>query len=177
MEINTPKEHSISVGKSTSFVELDEPAVDDKNTPAYTLVAPDDYVVGIEQGTFFALEARDVNGDPCDDSSRVIVQRADRQGNPIAHSLAYDGTLDDFVYDSMYADEDYTRHTTRGVLLNEREQLHIYVVTPEGEPAFDKGQSRFKLGDASTGLGKAVNIRERGSLSPKHRQAIDANTK
>jgi hypothetical protein len=85
--------------------------------------------------------------------------------------------MSDFDYSKMRNDPDFIRETRRGVVLNERQHLYVYIVTPSGADAPDAGNSHFQLGDSSTALSRAVSIREKATLPEAHRKAVDANSR
>lgn len=174
MEIREQSEHEISVAEDTSFVQEGNPAANDTNEYLYELDCPDDYVIGVDEGTLFAIELYDANGNELSGDTKIVIQKTDRQGNPIGSAIGGEFTYDQFNKTKMRNDPDFARHTQRGILLNEREKLHVYV---DADSAPDAANSRFTLGDSSTSLGEPVVVRERDSLPSQYKEAIDANTK
>lgn len=177
MNIQPTEDHDITLDDQKGFVESQDVGVAETNEPAYTATIPQDYVLAIDRGTMVAPEFRNAAGDKLDDSTRVIVMKADRRGNKLSEGILFDGRLDQFDYEQMRNDESFIRETQRGAVLNEHEQLHVYCVTPEGADTIDSTNSRFTLGDASTSLSKAVTVKEKSSLPAEHRAAIEQNTR
>lgn len=99
---------------------------------AYTLRCPKGKVVAIESGTAFAAELRDFEGDPLPDDTRVIVQKADKFGNPLSGGVIFNDILARFDYQRMRSDPDYFRTTHTDLLLQPDEYLDIRLELTQG---------------------------------------------
>lgn len=173
VQIRSSNEDPIQIFDRLSFVSSQATAPGETHTPAYTVSGEDGYVIGVEANTPIAPELRDSNGDKLDDSTRVIFQKADPQGNPLGNAIVFEANLGQFDYEKFRSDPDYFVTTKKPLLLDERESLHIYLDIPTGSNGFDPATSRLTIGDAATQTGKPVYVRDKNSLSQNQRQAVD----
>lgn len=172
-EIRSSSENPVQIHDDLSFVTKQDIGANSQYTPAYIIEGEENRVIGIESNTPFAPEFRDSNGDKLDDSTRVIVQKADPEGNPLGNAIVFEGNLSQFDYEKMRSDEDYFKTTAKGVLIDEREFLHIYLKIPSGANGFDAGQSRLTLGDNVTRTGKPVYIRKKSAMTAQQQAAVN----
>ena len=171
--IQNAVENEISIHQNLSFVTEQAPPVDDRNIPAYKIEGPDGYILAVEEGTPVAPELRDGSGNKLDGSTRVILQKADRQENPLGKSIIFDESLSALDYNKMRADPDYFKRTTRDVLINENQYLMVYVVVPSGANQMDTGNSRITIAEETTKAGKPAFIREKDALSSTELNAVE----
>lgn len=172
-EVRTTNESAIQIHDDLSFVESQAVGAGDTYTPAYIIEGSDNRVIGIESNTPVAPEFRDSNGNKLDPSTRIIIQKADPEGNPLGNAIVFEGNLAQFNYEKMRSDEDYFKTTSKGVIIDEREFLHIYLKIPSGANGFDTGESRLTIGDNVTRTGKPAFIRKKNSLSGTQQQAVE----
>lgn len=169
---NLSAEKQISLYDGQPFISEQDVPADDPNTPALTLEGPDGYVIAVDAGTPIAPDFRDVNGAKLDGSTRVLVQKCDRQGNPLGDGLVFNDTLGRFNYSKMRTDPDYMRKTSKSLMVDEREIVKVFVDVPAGAPGYDAAKSRFTLGDETSDFGKAVEIVDHDDLSGTESQAV-----
>ena len=172
-EIQPTNEDPVQIHDGQGFVEKQTVEPGDKYTPAYIVEGGENRVIGIESNTPVAPEFRDADGQKLDASARVVFQKADPEGNPLGNAITFEANLGQFDYPKMRSDEDYFKTTNKGIIIDEREFLHIYVKIPEGTEAFDPANSRLTIGDNVTRTGKPVFIRKKDSLSEEQRMAVD----
>lgn len=173
MEIRTTTEDPIQLHDGLPFVDSQNVAAGENHVPAYTIEGPDGYVIGVESNTPLAPEFRDADGNKLDESTQVILQKADPQGNPLGNAIIFQHNLGAFDYTKMRSDPRYYRYTQKSLLLDEREFLYVYVRIPGDGESFDADRSRLTIGDNATSQGKAVYIRQRDSLSEVQEQAVN----
>lgn len=176
MEIAHFTENTMALDDTKSFVEAQAPPTGSaaRNIYAYRIEGPKGQVIAVREGTNVAPEFRDEHGDKLDGSTRVIIQKADTQGNPLGDGVVFNATLSDFDYEKMRTDPDYFRRTDRSLMIDEREIVKIFVVVPQGETPLDPEQSRLKIGDNTSSFGKPVHIAEREDIPDEHLRMIDA---
>jgi hypothetical protein len=172
-EIRSTREDPIQLHDDLSFVESSDVAPGEDAQPAYVVSGKDNYVIGVEQNTPFAPEFIDTNGEKLDESTRVVFQKADPQGNPLGNAIIASFNLGQFDYEKMRSDPDYFKSTRKSLLLDEREFLHVYLDIPSGSADFDASQSRLTIGDNVTQTGKPVYIRRKADLSNSQQQAVN----
>ena len=167
-------EQEVSLHDDLAFVEKQDVAADDPATPAYTIEGPDGYVIGVDAGTPIAPEFRDANGAKLDGSTRVTVQKCDRQGNPLGDGIVFNDSLGRFDYVKMRNDPDFFRKTTKALMIDEREIVKVFVDIPAGANGFDAGLSRLSIGDDTSDFGKPVEIIDHDDLTAAETQAVKA---
>lgn len=173
-EIQTTSEDPIQIYDELGFVTSQDIAPGVDYEPAYIIEGAEDKVIGIERNTPFAPEFRDANGEKLDDSTRVVAQKADPQGNALGNAIVLDANLDQFQYEYMRSDPDYFKTTTKGLIIDEREFLHIYVHVPSSaSEGFSADQSRLTIGDNVTRTGKPIFVRDKSSMAPEAQQAVN----
>lgn len=178
MDIRTTNEDPIQIHDDLSFVSTNTVGPGQEHVPAYEIEGPDNYVLGVESNTPLAPELRDSNGDKIDSSTRILLQKADPQGNPLGNAIIFDHNLDAFDYEKMRSDPRFFRHTQKSLLLDEKEFLYVFLDMPSGANDFDPSMSRLTIGDNVTQTGKAVYIREKNGMSGVEQQAVkQANSK
>ncbi|ALJ99683.1 head protein [Haloarcula californiae icosahedral virus 1] len=169
---NLSAEKQISLYDGQPFISEQDVAAGDPNTPALTIEGPDGYVIAVDAGTPIAPEFRDSNGEKLDPSTRVIVQKCDRQGNPLGDGIIFNDTLGRFNYNKMRTDPDYMRKTAKSLMVDEREIVKVFVDVPDGANGYDAERSRFTLGDDTSDFGKAVEIVDHDDLTEGETQAV-----
>lgn len=148
----------------------DEPA---KDNWAYKIQAPDGRIIFIPSGVPFAPELRDANGNPLDDSVRVLFQKCDSQGNPMSEYVLNE-LLGRFNYEQMRTDSDYFRRTQKDLMLDEREMAKIFLSIPSGSEDFAPAESRLTIGDDTSDFGTPVEVINHGDLSSQETAAVKA---
>lgn len=171
--VRSSSENPIQLYDGLGFVTSQDVGAGDDYTPAYIIEGEENRVIGIESNTPFAPELRDSSGNKLDGSTRIVVQKADPEGNPLGNAIVFEGNLSQFNYEKMRSDEDYFKTTTKGVLIDEREFLHIYLDIPSGANGFDADESRITLGDNVTRTGKPVYIRKKSAMSAQQQAAVE----
>lgn len=172
MQISTPSDGQISIDSRKSFVEGNDVAPGESQVASYTIEGPENYVIGIEQGTPVAPEFRDANGEKLDGSTRVTIQKADKQGNLLGRGIAFTELLSRFNYEKFRNDPDYFRRTERDLMIDEREIVKVLVDIPAGANGFSAEQSEITIGDDTSDFGKAVEIVSHDSLSTDQSSAV-----
>lgn len=170
----TAAQKQISIVKTLPFVEIQDVSAGDSDTPAVTITGPDGYVIAIDPGTPVAPEFRDANGEKLDPSTRVTIQKCDRQGNPIGDAIVFSDTLGRFDYSKMRNDPDYMRKTQDSLMIDEREIVQVFVDIPDNANGFDAENSRFTVGDDTSDFGKPVEIVDHDDLSSTETKAVKA---
>lgn len=172
-EIRSTDEDPVQLHDDLSFVSSQDVTSGEASTPAWNIAGQDNYVIGIEQNTPFALEAYEAtNQTKIDESTRFVIQKTDPQENPLGNAIVAQGNFNQFNYNKMRSDPDYFLTTAKSLVLDEREHVHIYLDIPSGANDFDASVSRLTIGDNVTQTGKPVFIRKKNSLSPQQRQAV-----
>lgn len=174
MQVNTPNDGRISIDDTKPFVESQDVAAGESQVPAYTVEGPEGYVIGVEEGTPVAPEFRDANGDPLDGSTRVTIQKCDKQGNPIGSGIVFSELLSRFDFAKMRTDPEFMRRTDRDLMIDEREIVKVFVEVPSGETGFNADNSTLTIGDETSDFGKAVEIVEHDSLTAEQSAAVKA---
>ena len=173
---STAVEKEISLHDGHPFIEKQDVAAGEsasKDNWAYKIKGPEGYVIFVVAGTVFAPEFRDSNGDPLDDSTRVIWQKCDKQGNPISEFVINE-LLGRFNFEKMRNDPDYFRKTQRDLMLDEREIAKIYAEIPSGATGFNAAQSRLTVGDDTSDFAEPVEIIDHDDMSSQETQAVKA---
>lgn len=174
MDIRTTNEDPIQIHDDLPFVESEQVQPGETHVPAYTIEGPDNYVLGVEANTPLAPELRTASGEKLDNSTRVLLQKADPQGNPLGNAIIFEHNLDAFDFEKMRSDPRFFRHTQKSLLLDEKEYLYVYVDIPSGADPLDPQMSRLTIGDNVTQTGKAVYIRKKDSLNGMESSAVQA---
>lgn len=169
-QIYQPDESDVTVSERDDFVSQETP--DGMVKPAYRITVPEDYVFTFRQGSLIAPEFRDASGNKLDDSTRVVLQVAGRRGQKIGGAVVFDGNLGSFRYQAMLNDEDFIQTLDETAVLDEREQLHVYVDEPNGQN-FDHGASNLNIGDSTGSMALPVNIANRKELPDNVVDAIE----
>ena len=172
-------EQEITLHDGLQFVESQDVPAGASTTRdnwAYRITGPEGYIIFVQARTIFAPEFRDSSGDPLDDSTRVIFQKCDKQGNPLSEFVLED-LLGGWDYERMRTDPDYFRKTTRDLMLDEREIAKIFVDIPSGSNDFSADQSRLTVGDDTSDFGTPVEIVDHDELTAEESAAVKrANT-
>lgn len=174
VDVRQVREHPIQVFEGRDFVEMRDVGENADHEPAVEVHGIDNHVIAIESGTPFAPEFRDEDGEPLDPSTQFRIQKADPQRNPLGGHIIAEGTLGQFDYEKMRSDEDYLHGTNRPVMLDEKEHVFIYVMTPEGTSTFSAESSRLTIGDSVTDLGKPAYVTNKKNLSEEEHAAVNS---
>lgn len=175
MNISQPNvEQEISLHDGHEFVSKQDVADADPDTPAYTVEGPDGYVIGVDAGTPVAPEFRDANGNKLDSSTRITIQKCDRQGNPLGDGIVFNDTLGRFRYDKMRNDPEFFRSTSKELMVDEREIVKIFIDIPKGANGFNANQSKLTIGDETSDYGTPVEIIDHDDLSSAETEAVKA---
>lgn len=172
-ELRSTREDPIQIHDGLNFVSKQDISPGETSTPAYTISGTDQYVIGIEKNTLFAPEFYDTNGDKIDESTRVVIQKTDPQENPLGNAIAFQANFGQFDYAEFRSDPEFYKTTTKSLLIDEREYVHIYLDIPSGSADFDASASRLTIGDPVTQTAKPVFIRKKDSLSRGQQQAVN----
>ena len=170
----TATEKRIALFDGLPFIEKQDVAADDPNTPAYTINGPDGYVVAVDASTVVAPEFRDANGNKLDGSTRVRIQKCDKRGNPLGDGIVLEDFLGKYNYSKMRSDPDYFRKTQKSLMVAEREIVKVFLDIPQGADGFDAANSRLTIGDDTSDFGKAVEIVDTDDLNPAEQKAVKA---
>jgi len=168
-----PNEKEISIDDDKPFVEKQDVSAGDTETPAYIITGPENHLIAVDAQTPVAPEFRDANGDKLDGSTRVTIQKADKQGNPIGSGVVLSDVLSKYDYAKMRTDPDFMRKTQAALMVDENEIVKVFVDVPEGSNGFDAEQSRLTLGDDTSDYGKPVGFIDKSDLSGKQKQAVN----
>lgn len=169
-------EQEITLHDDLEFVEKQDVAAGASTTRdnwAYRLEGPENHVIFVQAGTVVAPEFRDDDGNPLDDSTRVVIQKCDKQGNPLSEYVLEE-LLGRFNFETMRTDPDYFRKTRRDMMIDEREIIKIFVEIPEGASDFSAEESRLTIGDTTSDYGTPVEIMEHDDLSGEESAAVKA---
>jgi len=172
-KVRSTSENPVQIYDDLSFVTKQDVSAGDQYTPAYIIEGSENRVLGIESNTPLAPEFRDSSGEKLDESTRIVLQKADPEGNPLGNAIVFESNMDVFNYVKFRSDEDYFKTTSKGIVIDEREFLHIYLQIPSGANGFDAGKSRLTIGDTATRTGKPVFIREKNSLNAQQQAAVE----
>lgn len=167
-------EKEIALHDGLDFVEKQDVEAGSSSTKdnwAYRIEGPEGFVVFAEAGTEFAPEFRDGNGNKLDDSTRIKLQKCDKQGNPLSEYLLSE-LIGRFDYTNMRTNPDYFRHTKRDMMVNEREIIKIFLDIPEGAEDFSAENSRLTIGDDTSDYGTPAEIVDHDDLSNEELQAV-----
>jgi hypothetical protein len=170
-ELRSTEEDPIQIHDGLNFVTKQDISPGETATPAYTIEGTDQYVIGIEKNTLFAPEFYDTNGVKIDESTRIIVQKTDPQENPLGNAIAFSANFGQFNYEKFRSDPEFYKTTTKSLLIDEREYVHIYLDIPSSAASFDASASRLTIGDPVTQTAKPVFIRKKDTLSGAQKQA------
>lgn len=174
MRINTPRDGRISIDDTKPFVEKSDVQPGESNVAAYEITGPDGYVIGVEEGTPVAPEFRDADGNALDGSTRVTIQKCDKQGNPIGSGIVFSELLSRFDFAKMRTDPDYFRRTDRDLMIDEKEIVKVFLEIPENAEGFSAEQSTLTVGDETSDFGRPVEIVDHDGLSPEQSAAVKA---
>lgn len=156
--------------ESQNVTAGDTPA---KDNWAYKIESPEGRIIFVPSGVPFAPELREANGDRLDDSTRVLFQKCDSQGNPLAQYVL-NSLLGRFDYEKMRTDSKYFRRTQKDLMLDEREKAKIFLAIPEGAGDFSADESTLTIGDDTSDFGTPVEIIEHNDLSSGETNAVKA---
>lgn len=172
MEISqTSVETETTLHDGLPFISSQDVAAGNSQTAAYTIDGPEGYLIGLFAGTEFAPEFRDSNGDKLDDSTRVIIQKCDKQGNPLKGGIIANVQLGRFNYAKFRSDPDFTRSVNRDLMIDEREIAKVFVVVPKGSNGFSAAQSKLTIGDDTSDFGTPVEIIDHADLTEEESAA------
>lgn len=172
-DIRSTNEDPLQLHDELSFVSKQDIAPGETSKPGYTIQGKDNYVIGIEKNTPFAPEFYNASQNKLDEATRVTIQKTDPQENPLGNAIIAEGNLGQFDYSKMRSDPEFFKTTSKSLLLDEREFVHVYLDIPSGANDFSNTDSRLTIGDAVTQTGKPVFIRRKQALSQAQQQAVD----
>lgn len=173
MEIgSTAVEQETALYDGLDFIDKQDVPAGDDSTPAYTIEGPEGYVVAVMAGSEVGPEFRDANGDPLDPSTRITIQKCNKQGNPLGNGRVFTELLGRFDFAKMLTDPEFTRGTKKDLMVDEREIVKIFVDVPDGSPGFDAGNSYLTIGDDTSAFGTPVEIIDHGELSEQETKAV-----
>ena len=172
-ELRSTREDPIQIHDGLSFVTKQDISPGETAKPGYVVEGKQNYVLGIERNTPVAPQFVDSNSEPLDESTRITLQKTDPQENPLGNAIIMHGNLGQWNYTKMRSDPEYFKTTTKSLILDEREYLHVYIDIPSGANGFSASESRLTIGDAVTNTGKPVFIRRKDSLSSAQQQAVN----
>lgn len=170
MQVSTPDDGRISIDDDKPFVEAHDVSEGD-NAEAYTITGPDNYVIGVEAGTPFAPEFYNSDGEPLDGSTRVTIQKCDKQGNPLGSGIVATEVMSRFDYSKFRTDPDYFRKLQRDLMIDEHEIVKVFVDLP-GDEDFDAEKSRLTIGDETSDHGVPVEIVSHDNLTSAASSAV-----
>jgi hypothetical protein len=173
MEIrNQAVEQQITIHDEQPFVSKQDVPAGDGTTPAYTIEGPEGYIIGVDAGTPVAPEFRDSSGEKLDGSTRVTIQKCDKQGNPLGDGIVFNDQLSRFDFEEFRTDPDYFRSTQKQLMVDEREIVKIFVDVPSGANGFNADNSNLTIGDDTSDFGKPVDIVDHDDLTGAESQAV-----
>lgn len=172
MDIRTPRDGQITLDDSKEFVESYSADAGKRKATAYKITGPDNYVIGVDPGTPIAPELRDADGNKLDGSTRITVQKCDKQGNPIGSGIVFSETLSRFNYEFFRNDPDFFRKIKNGFMIDEYEIVKIFVDIPAGSPPMSADKSSLTIGDNTSDFGKPVEIVNHDDLTGAESQAV-----
>lgn len=172
MDIRQNTEDPIQVYDGLDFVTKQDVSPGETNVPVYQVRGPRNHVIAIEQETPLAPELRDSSGTPIDNSTQIVLQKADIQGNPLGNAIIFETNMGTFDYEKFRSDPQYFKYTEKPLLLKPREYLNVYVDIPSGANAVSASDSRLTIGDNVTQTGKPVFIRHLDSMSSEEKQMV-----
>lgn len=168
-----PAEKEITLDDSKPFVEKQDVAPGDSETPAYTIEGPDNHLIAVDVETPVAPEFRDADGNKLDESTTFVIQKCDKQGNPLGTGIVLSDSLGRYDYENMRVDPDYFRRTQKSLMIDEREIVKVFVDIPENADAgFSAAESRLTIGDDTSDFGKPVGIVDKSDLNGAQAQAV-----
>lgn len=173
MEVTQNTEDPIRIHDDLDFVDKQDVQPGEDNLPAYTIRGPRNYTIGIEAETPIAAEFRDSDGAKIDESTQIIVQKADIQGNPLGNAIVFETNMGTFDYEDMRSDPEYFNYTQKPVLLKEREYLYVYLRIPSGANDFSASDSRLTIGDNVTQTGKPAYIRHMRDMTEEEKKMVE----
>jgi len=173
---NGTVEQTTTLHDNLEFLEKQDVAAGEsaaKDNWAYRLKGPDGYVIFIQAGTQFSPEFRDSNGEKLDSGTRVMLQKCNRQGDPLSEYLINE-LLGRYDYERMRTDPDYQRKTQRDLMVDEREIAKIFVEIPDGANGFSAEQSNLLIGDDTSDFGTPVEIVDHDNMTAEESAAVKA---
>ncbi|MFC4246475.1 hypothetical protein ACFOZ7_05620 [Natribaculum luteum] len=144
----------------------------DENTPAYHFKGQEGYVLFIPAGTLFAPILRDANGNLLDDSTRIIFQKMNKQGDKLGNGIVLNELFGKFNVEKFRNDPDYMRYTQADLMLDERERAGIFLDIPDGAEAFDPDSSELSIGDTTSEFRTPVEVVDHDDLTNEESAAV-----
>jgi len=174
MEINQTENVPAKIHDELGFVESQQVAAGAEEVYAYRIEAPDDYVIAVESGTPVAPRFVNVNGEKVDPGTNIKIQKHTVEGYPLADGIVFDELFDAFDYEEMRVEPAKQRKTTKSVVLDERESLHVMLSIPAGAADFDPDGSQLTIGEDTASIGKPVAIKSKNEMSQSEKNALSA---
>lgn len=167
-----PNEKEITLDDTLPFVEKQDVAPGDTDTPAYIIEGPENHLIAVDSNSPVAPEFRGPSGEKLENTTFVI-QKCDKQGNPIGTGIALSDSLNRYDYEKFRTDPDYFRRTNQSLMIDEHEIVKVFVDIPENaSEGFDASNSRLTIGDDTSSHGKPVGIVDKSNLSDGQQQAV-----
>jgi hypothetical protein len=173
VDVRSTVEDPIQIHDQLSFVTVQDVDPGETQKPAYIVEGKDNYIIGVERNTPFGPEFYNTGSTKLDTSTRLVMQKADPQGNPLGNAIIAQANLGQFNYNKMRSDPEFFKTTAKSLLIDEREHLHLYLDIPTGSGTFDGSISRLTIGDAVTQTGKPVFIRRKDSMNAAAQSAAN----
>lgn len=173
MEIgSTSVEQETALHDGLAFVTKQDVEAGDDSSHAYKIEGPEGFVVAMMAGAEIGPEFRDAEGNPLDSSTRITIQKCNKQGSPLGNGRAFTELLGRFDYGKMLTDPDYTRGLSKDLMVDEREIVKVYVDVPAGSSGFNAANSRLTIGDDTSDFGTPVEIIDHDDLSEQESAAV-----
>ncbi|MDZ7689248.1 MAG: hypothetical protein U5J64_11175 [Halobacteriales archaeon] len=141
---------------------------------AYRIEAPEDYAIAVEEGTEVAPRFVGVDGEKVDPATNIKIQKHTVEGYPLSDGIIFDELFDAFDYEEMRVEPAKQRKTTKSVVIDERESLHVMLSIPSGAADFDPDASQLTIGEDTASIGKPVAIKRKTEMSGQERRALNA---
>lgn len=144
----------------------------DDSTPAYHFKGQEGYVLFVPAGTLFAPELRAADGTPLDGSTRIVMQKLNKQGDKLGNGVVLNDLWNKYDTEKFRNDPEFMRYTQSDLMLAERERAAIFLDIPEGASAFDPDASNLSIGDTTSEFRTPVEIVDQDKLSPEETAAV-----
>jgi len=174
MQINQTENTPAKLYDGLPFVESRAVPAGADEVYAYRIEAPEDYAIAVEEGTEVAPRFVGVDGEKVDPSTTIKIQKHTVEGYPLSDGIIFDELFDAFDYEEMCVEPAKQRKTTKSVVIDERESLHVMLSIPSGAADFDPDASQLTIGEDTASIGKPVAIKRKTEMSGQERRALNA---
>ncbi len=174
MQINQSENTPAKLYEGLPFIESQNVPAGANEVYAYRIEAPEDYAIAVEEGTEVAPRFVGVNGEKVDPGTNIKIQKHTVEGYPLADGIVFDELFDAFDYEEMRVEPAKQRKTTKSVVIDERESLHVLLSIPSGAEDFDPDASSLTIGEDTASIGKPVAIKRKTEMSTQERRALSA---